>query len=352
MPKFVHQWVGPLKIVGSAGYDNYLAERKARDREGEQYLAHVSFLVSYYYPTELLSTVANDIAKQLEHEGSFERKENDPTSRETAGAAKAPVHAAAARRGTKRTKRAVAGQGDKHEQGDVLVELRRRSGELTQGSMFWSTGYDQRECMCKPEDERAMLMTEAGGTPSKNTRSCSHPPESWKTLRKEKACNRVISQPHPEQSGGEQWRVTKEQHGTLDGSWDGEEEQQRSDGQQASSPGRDKDGEPTKGEPVSESVTSEPGRLAQSLSAKLATKRASESERSELKSTTSGLCDENGEEAKNDELSDLTSTETSTKAVTDALLCVCVRVLRLDGRGGDRWRLTAVRARTTTLRNA
>ncbi|KAI9990894.1 hypothetical protein PInf_018511 [Phytophthora infestans] len=228
-----------------------------------------------------MSTVADDIAKQLEHEGSFERKENDPTSRETAGAAKAPVHAAAARRGTKRTKRAVAGQGDKHEQGDVLVELRRRKRSYSAGQYVLE--YELRS---------ARVHVQARGRTN-----------------------------HADD--GSRWYSVKE-YETLFTSARVVEDFKEEEGVPLAeqSPGRDKDGEPTKGDPVPKSVTSAPGRLAQSLSAKLATKRASESEQSELKSTTSGLCDEKGEEAKKDELSDLTSTETSTKAVTDALLCV------------------------------
>eukprot|EP00644_Phytophthora_capsici_P009475 jgi/Phyca11/107546/e_gw1.13.372.1 len=42
--KFVHQWVGPLRILEPAGYDNFLLEREDGE-DAERLLAHVSFLV-------------------------------------------------------------------------------------------------------------------------------------------------------------------------------------------------------------------------------------------------------------------------------------------------------------------
>ncbi|KAI9980453.1 hypothetical protein PInf_026347 [Phytophthora infestans] len=59
--KFVHQWVGLLKIVESAGFENYLLEREDQEGVTERFIAHVSFLVTYHYPTDLLKTAAVDI---------------------------------------------------------------------------------------------------------------------------------------------------------------------------------------------------------------------------------------------------------------------------------------------------
>ncbi|POM73717.1 LOW QUALITY PROTEIN: Hypothetical protein PHPALM_9409 [Phytophthora palmivora] len=80
--KFVHQWLGPLKVIESAGYDNYLLEREDDGDKHEQFIAHVSFLVTYHYPTTLLDVAATDIEKQLEHESTVEWETNDATTRE------------------------------------------------------------------------------------------------------------------------------------------------------------------------------------------------------------------------------------------------------------------------------
>ncbi|POM62284.1 hypothetical protein PHPALM_28578 [Phytophthora palmivora] len=47
--KFVHQWMGPMKIVEPAGYENYILQREDKTGCLETVIAHVSFLVSYYY---------------------------------------------------------------------------------------------------------------------------------------------------------------------------------------------------------------------------------------------------------------------------------------------------------------
>ncbi|KAG3072927.1 hypothetical protein PI125_g22375 [Phytophthora idaei] len=60
--KFVHPWVGPMKIVEDAGYDNFLLQREDGDQTGEQIIAHVSFLITYHYPEALLNEAAADIA--------------------------------------------------------------------------------------------------------------------------------------------------------------------------------------------------------------------------------------------------------------------------------------------------
>lgn len=66
--KFVHQWMGPLRIVESAGYENFLLKREDGSGEGEAIIAHVSFLVSYYEPTAPLSQIGEDIDEQIRDE--------------------------------------------------------------------------------------------------------------------------------------------------------------------------------------------------------------------------------------------------------------------------------------------
>ncbi|POM58730.1 Hypothetical protein PHPALM_36590 [Phytophthora palmivora] len=75
--KFVHQWVGPLMIVEPAGYENVLSERGNQDGEMEQFIAQVSFLISYHYPVDLLQQVAADLKAQLEHEKDLDNEGND-----------------------------------------------------------------------------------------------------------------------------------------------------------------------------------------------------------------------------------------------------------------------------------
>jgi hypothetical protein len=60
--KFGHRWRGPGKIVEAAGYDNY---RVLMMESGEELVTHCSFLLSYYYPNNLLDQMAKDIAHDL-----------------------------------------------------------------------------------------------------------------------------------------------------------------------------------------------------------------------------------------------------------------------------------------------
>eukprot|EP00644_Phytophthora_capsici_P019553 jgi/Phyca11/52563/gw1.524.1.1 len=41
--KFVHQWIGPLRILESAGYENFLLKREDGLGKEEAIIAHVSF---------------------------------------------------------------------------------------------------------------------------------------------------------------------------------------------------------------------------------------------------------------------------------------------------------------------
>lgn len=57
----MHYWIGQLKIVDSAGFDNYLLVREDQDGKTEQLLAHVPFLVSCRYSPALPRHIAEDI---------------------------------------------------------------------------------------------------------------------------------------------------------------------------------------------------------------------------------------------------------------------------------------------------
>ncbi|GMF23303.1 unnamed protein product [Phytophthora fragariaefolia] len=66
--KFVHNWIGPLRVVEPAGYDNQLLEREDVEGVHERIIAHCSFLVTYRFPLSLLPKVARDLEEQLDYE--------------------------------------------------------------------------------------------------------------------------------------------------------------------------------------------------------------------------------------------------------------------------------------------
>ncbi|KAE9301653.1 hypothetical protein PF008_g22691 [Phytophthora fragariae] len=124
--KFVHAWMGPMRIIEPAGYENYLLEREDQDEAGERFLAHVSFLTTYHYPTPVLAAAAADIAAQLEYEDAAGRTSNGTAAGTTAAATTAPVQTATAGSGEKRSGTAVARPAGEEESSTRLVEFRRR----------------------------------------------------------------------------------------------------------------------------------------------------------------------------------------------------------------------------------
>ncbi|EGZ26479.1 hypothetical protein PHYSODRAFT_483971, partial [Phytophthora sojae] len=72
--KFVHRWMGPIRIVSGAGCDNYLVRREDKNGELREFIAHVSFLTTYNEPTDELQKAAADIEAQLNYEGEVERE--------------------------------------------------------------------------------------------------------------------------------------------------------------------------------------------------------------------------------------------------------------------------------------
>ncbi|OWZ06646.1 LOW QUALITY PROTEIN: hypothetical protein PHMEG_00021072 [Phytophthora megakarya] len=70
--KFVHQWMGPLRVVEPTGYDNYLMTSEDNAGNAESGIGQVSFLVNYHYPVPLLKQIAGDLDEQLVHEDQGE----------------------------------------------------------------------------------------------------------------------------------------------------------------------------------------------------------------------------------------------------------------------------------------
>jgi len=67
-PKYSHRWLGPVEVIGSAGYDNLLVRRRDLADKVEDIVTHVSFVASYYTPDDLLLRLANDLAIELDEE--------------------------------------------------------------------------------------------------------------------------------------------------------------------------------------------------------------------------------------------------------------------------------------------
>ncbi|KAL3656480.1 hypothetical protein V7S43_019110 [Phytophthora oleae] len=121
--KFVHQWMGPLKIVEPAGYENFLLCREDKTGERKELIEYVSFLLSYYEPSSPLSQVAADIDEQLEYEDA--RQYNAATAAAT-GPAAAEAGRATANGGAKRGRTAMARAATDAYASGRLVEQRRR----------------------------------------------------------------------------------------------------------------------------------------------------------------------------------------------------------------------------------
>lgn len=124
--KFVHQWMGPMKVVEPAGYDNFLLQREDRVGQPELIIAHVSFLVSYHFPTPLLKQAAADIIEQLHDEEQDGDHAHDTTARAVVRAASAGSPPTTAGTPDERRRGTASGTMQQREPSGRLVELRRR----------------------------------------------------------------------------------------------------------------------------------------------------------------------------------------------------------------------------------
>ncbi|KAE8963471.1 hypothetical protein PF011_g29019 [Phytophthora fragariae] len=125
--KFVHQWQGPMRIVESAGYENFVLEREDKTGAPEVLIAHVSFLVSYHHPESLLQQAASDLKAELDEE------DEDEGAGSNGAAAGAPIRTATAARTatapratTKRQRGAASSSRAALATSGRLVETRRR----------------------------------------------------------------------------------------------------------------------------------------------------------------------------------------------------------------------------------
>ncbi|POM57490.1 Retrovirus-related Pol Polyprotein, partial [Phytophthora palmivora] len=124
--KFVHRWMGPLKILEPAGYENFLLQREDKTGSPELIIAHASFLVSYHYPKSTLRQAAADINAQLNYENSSSQGSDVETYRAAVRSATAAADRTATSSSEKRRGRAVPSSNDGHDTSGKLVEERRR----------------------------------------------------------------------------------------------------------------------------------------------------------------------------------------------------------------------------------
>eukprot|EP00644_Phytophthora_capsici_P018904 jgi/Phyca11/133187/e_gw1.353.3.1 len=191
--KFVHNWIGPLRVLEPAGYDNFLLRREDQYGVGELIIAHVSFLVAYHYPAEHLAKVAEDLVDELEDEGATERTADAETSLETVEATTAHVNTATARRTGKRTERAVSNPNESEQQCSIMVELRRRRRRNAAGQYVLEVELRPlRNKDSKRAAGRAGVDDGRVWVSLRESKNSFRPTESWKTLRVEKACNRTM----------------------------------------------------------------------------------------------------------------------------------------------------------------
>eukprot|EP00644_Phytophthora_capsici_P005531 jgi/Phyca11/97812/e_gw1.2.879.1 len=148
--KFVHSWVVPTKILEPAGYDNFLIRREDLDGCGELKIAHVSFLVKYQHPGQLLQRIGDDLIEELEDEGTHERVQSAATIGEAVETTTAPVSAVTTGRVPKRADRATPSENRPQEQRGMLVELRRRRRRNAAGQYVLEVELRPR----KPADEQ------------------------------------------------------------------------------------------------------------------------------------------------------------------------------------------------------
>ncbi|KAE9006623.1 hypothetical protein PF011_g11496 [Phytophthora fragariae] len=138
--KFVHQWMGPLRIVEPAGYDNFVLTREDKTGKTETLIAHVSFLISYHYPEALLAQVARDIDERLDEEDQRPTR-NEPTTAAAVRSTKAPAVCAARAGGAKRSRPAMGGSDLMSKESGVAAwwSAEDDDGGTAQVNTCWST---------------------------------------------------------------------------------------------------------------------------------------------------------------------------------------------------------------------
>ncbi|POM74011.1 Hypothetical protein PHPALM_9085 [Phytophthora palmivora] len=171
--KFVHTSIDPMRIV---------------DEVGEQLIAHVSYLVTYHYPTSLYTATVDGIAAQLDYEDQVDDRTNISPARTFAGATSVQGVVTIVRRDPKKLRVATVGEGATCQSDTILVEDTTCSSTI---SNLYET------------DELKTTMESNGGFQLLFTMLPSKPARLWKTLGWRKACNKsVVQMPCVDKQGG------------------------------------------------------------------------------------------------------------------------------------------------------
>lgn len=163
--KFVHQWMGPMRIVEPAGYENWLLEHEDKVGPPETIIAHTSFLVSYHYPTALLPQQAADLVEQLDDEDQRATRNDVEAKRAAVRAAAAPRERTATTGAKRRRAEATARTNAAGTSNDGLVELqrRRRRNRVGQYPLEYELRPTGERSWWRNDDER--LWTTKDGRP-------------------------------------------------------------------------------------------------------------------------------------------------------------------------------------------
>jgi hypothetical protein len=178
--KFVHPWMGPLRVREAIGYENYLLRREDKTGKAEDIVAHASFLASYRSSVEWLKRAAADLTTEVEDEYSGGVGHDVAEAGAVVRAATAPGHPQEANESAQR-------QQHEQDSGRTRVTDWRRfegdGGATKLGSTCPST-------CCSPPTIRQELASPArGGSPPPSTATCSMLERPWKTFRVRKACD-------------------------------------------------------------------------------------------------------------------------------------------------------------------
>ncbi|OWZ20917.1 hypothetical protein PHMEG_0004592 [Phytophthora megakarya] len=185
--KLVHQWMGPLRIVEPAGFDNFTKQ--------ETIIAHVSFRISYHYPEPLLDQVALDIDELI----AYEERQSEGNESEAAApvlTATISLEPATTKRGKKRIRTAIDDNVGHDVTRGLLVEPRRhrRRNRADQYDLEyelspcsdpnrWKT--DEKERWTVDGQVRARWIS------IKSMSDCTMTNRSWKALGLMKTCKRI-----------------------------------------------------------------------------------------------------------------------------------------------------------------
>jgi hypothetical protein len=124
--KFVHPWMGPLQIVESVGYENYLLRRRDKTGKPEDIVAHASFLTTYKASSAWLQQAAADLTTELADEGADSLGLTVPSAGASVLAAAVPSRPAMGANSKRRRGEAATRTTQWADASERLVETRRR----------------------------------------------------------------------------------------------------------------------------------------------------------------------------------------------------------------------------------